>query len=344
MLGKSLLWLTVVSAPLVMGSGLWAWRDGWPPTRLPEGIASGNGRVESVRVDVATKHAGRVGTIMAREGDLVRPGQAVARMNTDELDAELARGRARVAEGREIQNQIKAEIAEKECRLRLAQRQFERDKALFARRVVSRENVEQSQAQRDVAVAALEASNAKLQANHRTIEAAQAEVARVETQIADSTLTSPVEGRVLYRLAEEGEVLPAGGRAFTLVNLEDIYMEIFLPAREAALASIGSDARIVTDLVPNGASPATVSFVSPEAQFTPNHVETRSERDKLMFRVKLQIPREALPHIKNIKTGVRGVGFVRLDESASWPEALKNQSSRTGPLSSAFPMRWSVFR
>jgi len=337
MLGKSLLWLTIASAPVMMGSRLWTWREGWLPTRLPDGIASGNGRIESVRVDVATKYAGRVQTILAREGDLVKPGQAVARMNTDELEAELARGKARAAEGRAVKDQISAEITEKRSRLRLAQQQFERDRALYARQVASRETVERSQSHRDIAAAALQASNAKLLASQMTIEAAEADVRRIETQIADSTLTSPVEGRVLYRLAEEGEVLPAGGEVFTLVNLEDVYMEIFLPAREAALISHGADARIVTDLALDRATRATVSLVSPEAQFTPNYVETRSERDKLMFRVKLQIPREMLPKLDEVKTGVRGVGYVKLDNSAAWPKALRDRSTRSDSLSFTFP-------
>lgn len=328
MLVKSLVWLTAVSTPLMMGSSLWKWREGWSLNRTPAGIASGNGRVESIRVDIATKYAGRVGAIAAREGDMVRPGQIVARMNTDELEAERARALAKTAETREVQNQLQAEIREKECRLRFAHHQFDRDQSLFARRMISRENVEQSQANHGVAVAALEASRAKLQANRRTIEAAAADVARVETQIADSNLVAPVEGRILYRLAEEGEVLPAGGKVFTLVNLGDVYMEIFLPARDAARASIGAEARVVTDLDFDGATPATVSYVSPEAQFTPNHVETQAERDKLMFRVKLQIAPESLPQLDRVKTGVRGLGFVKLDDSAPWPETLERRSAR----------------
>jgi HlyD family secretion protein len=68
-----------------------------------------------------------------------------------------------------------------------------------------------------------------------------------------------------------------------------------------------------------------VSFVSPEAQFTPKQVETRSERDKLMFRVKIQVPEELVSsYIERIKTGVRGVGYVKVDPSAAWPDWLEN--------------------
>ena len=147
---------------------------------------------------------------------------------------------------------------------------------------------------------------------------------RTEARIDDATLKSPVKGRVLYRLAEPAEVVPLGGKVLTLINLGDVYMEIYLPAQEAARVKIGADARIVLDARPEYAAQAKVSYVSPEAQFTPKQVETRSERDKLMFRVKLQVPPElVLPYIERIKTGVRGMGYVRLDDTVAWPAFLE---------------------
>jgi HlyD family secretion protein len=109
------------------------------------------------------------------------------------------------------------------------------------------------------------------------------------------------------------------------VNLEDVYMEIFLPSEEAARARIGNEARITLDAAPGLAAPGYVSFVSPEAQFTPKQVETRSERTKLMFRVKIQVPEELVAsYIEYVKTGVRGVGYVKLDQYAVWPDRLQN--------------------
>jgi HlyD family secretion protein len=78
------------------------------------------------------------------------------------------------------------------------------------------------------------------------------------------------------------------------------------------------------DYAPGRAAAGFVSFVSPEAQFTPKEVETKSERDKLMFRVKIQVPKELVaPYVQNIKTGVRGVGYVKVDPSAAWPAWLQ---------------------
>jgi len=102
-------------------------------------------------------------------------------------------------------------------------------------------------------------------------------------------------------------------------------MEIYLPAEQAGRTKMGADARITVDYIPGRAAPGTVTFVSPEAQFTPKQVETKSEREKLMFRVKIQLPKAAVAKFADhIKTGVRGVGYVQIDKSTPWPDWLQN--------------------
>ena len=193
-------------------------------------------------------------------------------------------------------------------------------------KVVAREEYDRYRTRLETAKASLEGSKAKLKTANQSINAAAAEVKRTEVKIDDATLKSPVKGRVLYRLAEPAEVVPLGGKVLTLVNLGDVYMEMYLPAQEAARVKIGADARIVLDARPEYAAQAKVSYVSPEAQFTPKQVETRSERDKLMFRIKLQVPPElVLPYIERIKTGVRGMGYVRLDDTVAWPAFLERR-------------------
>jgi len=318
------------------GAGAWSYYQAQQAKKLPPGIVSGNGRIESVQVDVSAKYPGRVVRIFAEEGDLVRKGQILSQMDTGELEAQLAAGKARMAEAQENENQIKAEILERESTLRYKNQEYARNRELFGRRVISREEMEKSQTDRDISQAAVESVKAKLLVNLRTIEAAAAEVQNTQVKIVDSTLLSPVNGRVLYKLAQEGEVLGAGGKVLTLVNLDDVYMEIFLPSDEAARIDIGSEARIVLDAAPQYAARANVSFVSPEAQFTPKQVETRSERDKLMFRIKLKVPEELiLPYIEKVKTGVRGVGYVKTDPSVSWPERLERRFPRP-PVKATF--------
>jgi HlyD family secretion protein len=318
--GRLLLLVVAAAAAFV------AWQE-WTRRQaaaLPVGIVSGNGRIESIQVDVAAKYAGRVKSLAVKEGDLVAPGQVIVAMDTTELEAELAKAKAKIAEAEESAAEVTADIVSQESQQLYARQQLTRAEKLLGSKTITRDEYEEKEAKLRVADANVNAAKARLRSVEQSEEAARAEVRRVQAQIADSTLTSPVRGRVLYRLAEEGEVLSAGGKAVTLLDLSDVFMEIFLPAQDAGRVRIGADARIRLDIRPEYAGRATVSFVSPEAQFTPKQVETKSERDKLMFRVKLQFPPDLIaPYIDRVKTGLRGVGFVRLDDTVPWPADLE---------------------
>lgn len=308
---------------------------------LPEGIASGNGRVEAKLVDVAAKEPLRVKEILVNEGDLVKRGQVLAHLDTVTLEAELAGDKSAALAAREQLAAAKAAIVKKSSEVKLAQIEVQRSRKMLAERASSQREFDLRTTALASAEASLEQEQARLQSAQQDIETAEANVTRTQSRIADATLVSPVQGRVLYRLAEPGEVLGAGGKALTLVNLEDVYMEIFLPSAEASAIKIGADARITVDHAPGRAVAGRVSFVSPEAQFTPKQVETKSEREKLMFRVKIQLPNElATEYIEQIKTGVRGVGYVKVNEAAAWPDWLEKglvrpTTSGEAPASSA---------
>jgi HlyD family secretion protein len=285
---KSFKWLIIVLVAVAL-AGFLGYKY-WESQRfaLPDGIASGNGRLEAKLVDVSAKESLRVKEILVNEGDLVQPGQVVVQMDTSTLNSEL--------------NEAKAKVE-------LAKIEVERTRKLLEERAGS---------QRDY------------DTRKTALETNVANVATIQTRIDDATLKAPVRGRVLYRLTEVGEVLAPGGKALTLINLEDVYMEIYLPSEQAARlragdSKTGSEARITLDYAPGRAAAGYVTFVSPEAQFTPKQVETRSERDKLMFRVKIQVPEELVAaYIERIKTGVRGVGYVKYKDSAVWPSWLQN--------------------
>ncbi|MGB7397263.1 MAG: HlyD family efflux transporter periplasmic adaptor subunit, partial [Candidatus Macondimonas sp.] len=155
------------------------------------------------------------------------------------------------------------------------------------------------------------------------VDAAQATIERIQADIDDSVLRSPRDGRVQYRIAQPGEVLAAGGRVLNLIDLGDVYMTFFLPMAQAGRVAYGSEARLVLDAVPNRVIPARISFVADVAQFTPKTVETAEERQKLMFRIKAQIDPELLrQHLSQVKTGLPGMAYVRLDPAAEWPPEL----------------------
>ena len=293
---------------------------------LPEGVHSGNGRIEAVQVDIATKIPGRVAKVAAREGDLVKTGDLLARIDAAQLQAQLLRSEADVASAESMVAQAEAQIAQANAQLKLAERELQRASQLLERGHTSEETYDTRLSQRDVAKANLEAANATLTSRRRSVDAAVAAKKEIETQIDDCNLIAPTLGRVLYRLAEPGEVLSAGGKVMVLVNLAEVYMEIYLPTAVAHRLAIGSDARIVVDGA-DFAIPASVTFVSPQAQFTPKQVETETEREKLMFRVKVRVPTELVEeHIDFVKTGIRGVAYVRPGvDPPPWPEWLEKR-------------------
>ena len=306
---------------------------------LGEGIAAGNGRVEAVQVDISTKIPGRVKEAVVSEGDLVEIGQVVALMDVAQLEAQLMRARADVESAKSQVAAAQAQSVGARYQFELAKKKLKRTEKLLAGGNVSRETYDIEATERDVAQANSAAAEANFLSALRNVDAAQAVANEVATQIADAELTSPVFGRVLYRLAEPGEVLGSGGKILTIVNYEDVYMEIFLPAHQAHLVNVGSEARVKLDIWDFGI-PARVSFVSPDSQFTPKQVETESERDKLMFRIKIRPDQALITHnIDRVKAGLRGVAYVHLDgfPEPDWssflpdmpPEALPAMSDST---------------
>ncbi len=258
MVGKlisRILWVLFVGAALFLG---WRVYEKKMRSALPPGIASGNGRIEAIQVDVSAKEPGRIAKILAHEGDLVEPDQVVARMDIATLEAELARGNANVATSQEKATVVKSSIVRRESELKLAETEFARVKNLFSRKFVSREEYDQKDAMFKTAQALLEEEKAKLNTALQSVEVDKAEVKHTQTRIDDSVLKSPVKGRVLYRLAEEGEVLASGGKVLTLLNLEDVYMDPYLPGQEAARIKYGDEARIVLDAAPGRVAPAKV--------------------------------------------------------------------------------------
>lgn len=316
----------IIALVVIAGAGFFGWKY-WQDQKageLPPGIASGNGRLEARLADVSAKEPLRVKEVRVQEGDLVKPGQVVVLLDTVTLDAQLAESVARVAAANEQLAVVNASIARRKSEIELAEIEVERVRKMLAENASSQREHDVRKMTVATTKSALAEEVARLAAAKQQVVVAQANVETIQTRIKDSTLVSPVLGRVLYRLAEPGEVLGAGGKALTIVNLEDVYMEIFLPSEQAGALKIGSEGRIVLDTQPDRSAAAYVTFVSPEAQFTPKEVETKSERDKLMFRVKLQVPKELVGnYIESIKTGVRGMGYVKYTDTAAWPPNLQ---------------------
>lgn len=316
------------------------------------GIVSGNGRIEATEIDVAAKSPGRVSEILVNEGDFVTAGQVVARLDTATLQAQLRQAQAQLRRAQAAVETARSQLAQREsekaaaqaavlqreAELDAARKQAARSAALAKTGAISEQVADNDHARMLSAEAAVSAARAQVAAAEAGIvtaqaqiagalsevEAAQAAIERIQAEIDDCELVAPRSGRVQYLVARVGEVVAAGGRVLNLVDLSDVYMTFFLPTAAAGRVALGTEVRLVLDAAPQYVIPARVSYVADVAQFTPKTVETQAEREKLMFRVRAQIPPELLrKHITRVKTGLPGVAYVRLDPDVPWPERLQ---------------------
>lgn len=321
------------------------------PSSLGKDFVSSNGRIEATSIDIAAKYSGRVIDIFAKEGDFVKYGQVLAQMQINTLEAELAEAKAKYQNAINAVHSAKAQISvheselaaaqavviQRESELDAAKRRFARTQILVKKGVVAIQVFDDDRAIVISNEAALNAAKAQvIAAQHvvavakaqlvgakSTVAACAATITRIEGEIADCQLKSPRNARVQYRVAEPGEMLSAGGKVLNLIDLTDVYMTFFLPEKIVGRLALGEEARVVLDTAPNYPIPAKITYVSSVAQFTPKTVETASERQKLMFRVKASIDKSfLLRHIEQVKVGLPGVVWIKLNNNIKWPQKL----------------------
>jgi len=344
-------WLLLAAAVVIGGLAYLGWMF-FQPKKLPDGFAKSNGRIEATEVDIATKLAGRILDELVDEGDYVTAGQVLAHMDIEVLKAErheaeamsnaakslLESARSTLAQRKSEKAANEAVVEQRKSELHLANLKVARARKLTPTGAMPQEEADTIEAAFLSARASLESANANVAAAQAaistaeamvftaeaTVVAAQAKIDRVQADINDSTLKAPREGRVQYRVTQPGEVLSAGGKVLNMVDLGDVYMTFFLPTDWAGRVQLGAEARIVLDAAPQFVIPAKVTFVADVAQFTPKTVETAEERQKLTFRIKAHIPKELLKkYVRDVKTGLPGMAYVRLDPKAEWPANLQ---------------------
>jgi HlyD family secretion protein len=305
------------------GAGFLYWQAHRAPA-IPAWIVYGNGRLEADPIDIDTKFAGRIAELRADEGDKVVAGQVVALMDTRDLAQNLKKSEAQVEQAQKAIEEAVANVAQWRSQTLLAQQEMVRAQKLIKEGWVTRELVDQRQQQLDTAVSAQTAAEHRVTEAERALNAAEHDAGVIRVNIDDNTLVAPHDGRIEYRLANVGEVLPAGGKVFTMLDTAYVYMDVYLPTLNADKVKIGSEARILLDAYPDHPIPAKVSFLADQAQFTPKMVETQNDRDKLMFRVRVRIdPARSQAHADSVRSGLPGVAYVKTDPNAAWTPALR---------------------
>jgi HlyD family secretion protein len=266
---KKIIYIAVLVG-LAIG-GYFVWQRLHEPA-VPVGFAAGNGRLEATEIDIATKLAGRVTEVPFKEGDTVEAGQIVARIDPETLEAQLRQAEARIKEEQSVRLAASSLVSEKKSEYVFADKDYKRSKELFAHQILPEREMDFKLSKRDVAKAAWQSAQSQVNKAQSTIEAATAESERLKAEIKDSVLKAPVRGRIQFRLAQLGEVLPAGGKVYSVIDLSDVYMYVFLPASDSGKLAIGSEGRIVLDAAPEYPIIAKVTYLSAKAQFTPKTV------------------------------------------------------------------------
>lgn len=286
-------------------------------------IAHVNGRLELARMDIASLYAGRVESIEVSEGQMVEKNTLLATLSSTTVQAQVAAAQAQQSQAEQAVNRAQAQIEAQQQQLKVAEMDLANAQKMRRDNLISRSELEKRQAERDAANAALQAVQAAKREAEAAVQQAKAQVEQASSVDQDMAVRAPQAGRVEYKIAEVGNVIPAGGKVVSLLNLDDVSMNLFFPTPTVNKIALNSEARIVLD-GSDFVFPATVTYIAADAQFTPKYVETQAEREKLVFKVKLQIPPDiAQQYSAYLRGGMTGNGYVLTESNSAWPQELQ---------------------
>lgn len=294
-----------------------------------------SGNIEVTDVDASFKIPGRLIKRYVDEGDIVKKGDMIGRLDPKELREEVKRAEAE-------KNRAKAFLEEKEngflpeeireaiARVDQAQAQFVRTEmdhkrqiTLFEEEVISKKEYDQSEAQYLIAKAQLEEAKEQLirlerGSRYEEIKQAQEQLLTAEaslevtkTRLEDSIIFSPLNGVVLTKIVEPGEVVAAGEGIVNIGDLQDIWFRAYIPETELGRVKLGQEVAVTTDSYPDKKYLGIVTFIASEAEFTPKNVQTKKERVKLVFRIKVTLENP----LSELKPGMPADGWILLDEA-----------------------------
>ncbi|MBT1073179.1 efflux RND transporter periplasmic adaptor subunit [Pelotalea chapellei] len=292
-----------------------------------------SGTIEVTSTELSFKIPGRMMERLVDEGEIVRRGQVVARLDTEELhnerSARLADQRAaqagladlRAGSRREEIAQGKAALARMRAEADRSVSDARRMEELFRREVIPLKDLEAARAARDASAAAVREAQERLkllesgprpnavQEMGARAEATKAALAQAETRLSQSVLTSPVNGLVLSKHAEPGEMVAAGGAIVTVGTMDQVWLRGYIPEYELGKVKVGQPASVTVDTWPGRTFQGTISFISPQAEFTPKNVQTEKERVKLVYRIKITM---ANPQME-LKPGMPADAVISID-------------------------------
>lgn len=238
-----------------------------------------SGNIEGDNVRISFRVDGQILELLTDEGKMIKKGEVVARLNTDELT--------------KIRDTDLASLKAAEYQYELAKLDFERSENLFKEGAIPAQKRDQDKTRYDSAKAKVEQLKAQLELS--------------ETRLGFAELASPLDGFVLVKSALAGEVIQPGAPVFTALDLNDIWVTAYINEKDLGRVKLNQEAEVVTDTYPGKKYRGRVSFISNEAEFTPKTIQTTEERVKLVYRIKIRVENSNL----ELKPGMPADAYVR---------------------------------
>jgi len=278
-----------------------------------DGEISASGTIEATEVNVSSKVGGEVKKWLVREGSAVNQGELLALIDHSTLDLQLKQAEAGVEfahaqlrlllDGARSEDIRQAEegVKQAEAHLKMAQEDLKRIRELFERGSATQKQRDDAEARYTVARARYNAAKQALKkvqggARPEEIRAAQARLAQAKVSvdllkktIADGTITAPISGTVTHKPVEVGELVGRGTTVATLSKLDTVYLMIYISEGTLGRVKLGQHAEVRIDTYPDRVFPGKVVYISPMAEFTPKNVQTKEDRVKLVFGVKIEM-------------------------------------------------------
>lgn len=323
---------------LAIAAAVAVWRLGRGPA-LPPGAIKVSGTIEVTDVAASFKIPGRITERLVDEGDTVKAGQVIARLDETDQAHEVAARRAETEAARAALAELEAgsrreEIGQADAALQRTkadeerlQIDFNRVEALFKKEVVPARDLDNARSRYQSAKAAVREAAERLtlvrkgprretidQAKAR-LRDAEAALALAHSRLGYTTLTSPADGVVLSKNAEPGELVAAGTPVVTIGDITRAWLRAYISETDLGRVKIGQPARITSDTWPGKAYDGRVAFISPQAEFTPKSVQTEKERVKLVYRIKIDVPNPR----GELKPGMPADAAIQTDASPSPP-------------------------
>jgi HlyD family secretion protein len=276
-------------------------------------LIESTGTVEATEVDIRSEASGKILALYFDEGDWVKKGDVIAEIDHEKLDIELTQAKARLAEteaqltllikglrDKEVER-ARETLLESKVLLKDNKREYTRIQKLYEEEVVdlgSRDKAEAAYeaAQKRYEIAkknyeiALEGSRKEeIQAGEAVKEAAEAQVKLIERRIEDATVTIPIDGVISERYVELGELMYVGSLIATVIDLTHVWVMAYVSEKNLGKVTLGRQGKVMVDSFPHKEFIGTVTYISPEAEFTPKNIQTKEERVKLVFGVKIEV-------------------------------------------------------